>query len=92
MDEDDLGVLEGRSIRWGRNYCNEGDTTYVFSFTQLCNRSIGLFLDYTSTGQQAVLSPVYHLLANIQLARARKAPKIHLDSAREYCNLCLNVV
>lgn len=35
-------------------------------------------------GQKASLPPVYSLLANIQLARARKAPKLVLQDSREF--------
>ena len=41
------------------------------------------WIAFTSNNMMASLSPIYALLANIQIAHARKAPKLLLPGARE---------
>lgn len=41
-----------------------------------------LRVEFTETGRQGELAPLYLLLANIQMIRARRAPKMILDDAR----------
>ncbi|KAH8118914.1 TPR-like protein [Phellopilus nigrolimitatus] len=43
----------------------------------------GAVLLFRSNHTESSLPPIYQLLANIQLARARKAPKIKLDNPRQ---------
>ncbi len=40
-------------------------------------------LEFQSSGATSSLPPIYMLLANIQIARARDAPKVLLPDARE---------
>ena len=39
---------------------------------------------FQSNGSSSSLPPIYSLLANIQIANARKAPKLKLPDAREF--------
>lgn len=41
-----------------------------------------LHVEFTDTGRQGELAPLYLLLANIQMTRARRAPKLILENAR----------
>jgi len=41
-----------------------------------------LRVEFTDTGRQGELAPLYLLLANIQMIRARRAPKLILENAR----------
>ena len=41
-----------------------------------------LRVEFTETSRQGELSPLYLLLANIQMIRARRAPKLILENAR----------
>jgi hypothetical protein len=44
-------------------------------------------VEFTDTGRQGELAPVYLLLANVQMIRARKAPKLLLENARAVSSL-----
>lgn len=39
---------------------------------------------FTNNHSSALLPPIYAMLANIQIAHARKAPKLLLSGAREF--------
>jgi hypothetical protein len=41
-----------------------------------------MFQDFTARGESRSLAPVYSLLSNLQLAQARKAPKLILPNPR----------
>ena len=57
---------------------------WVCVWRELMIDTLVLFVEYTGDSTASNSLPLaYQLLANIQLARARKAPKIILENARE---------
>lgn len=73
---------------WRRGYLDAAERIAITAVE--CKRHICLyivaidneFLAFQNNGSAGLLPPIYSLLANIQMAYARKAPKLILSDAR----------
>jgi RNA polymerase-associated protein CTR9 len=77
---------------WRRGYLDAAERiarsavecVYFALHTTQTNQTLILWQGFEANGSTSSLPPVYALLANIQIANARQAPKIILPQAREF--------